>query len=437
MSLQTVFDQYVLVVKELGGSFDFYATAPAIEQSLTMYGVKMNSAQFVNKIFDELGKKHPATWLKPDKTHIFLESLPKEWKAKVPDDVIKTKVKESDWLDFRDASWIKKNQHSLVRTHATTTWNDEEISVYIGVHLEGEMAPGVKLENLTWEFVSAFPLSKIIVTGGDSSSKEEWLEWLAYEQENDDWFVQLEKDWDPESQPIILIKDKNGNGVLNDGHHRVAIAYKRGMNTIPAMVGKEFRKAAATIGSPGWMEDPRTSVTIGSGKVIPLPTKEQKLIKDLTQGTRRYPRAKRKLSEEDIERLDQIFFQLNRMGRGQEYDDLENEAHDLLGWSESTGLSFPPQTLPGSPQDIHHIKGDADNFKEGWEKIDESQQIKNFGGDLWCAIVAEDGPKYGWVMTFGDGGPILDGWSGQADTWDGAMGEADEAAQNIMTKYGV
>jgi hypothetical protein len=45
----------------------------------------------------------------------------------------------------------------------------------------------------------------------------------------------------------------------------------------------------------------------------------------------RYPRAKRKLSAEDIKKLDELFHKLNRMSRGSEFDKIQNEIDKLLG----------------------------------------------------------------------------------------------------------
>lgn len=63
------------------------------------------------------------------------------------------------------------------------------------------------------------------------------------------------------------------------------------------------------------------------------PDDSQKLIKDLTKGTKRYPKAKRKLSEKDIERLDELFGQMNRMSRSDsKWDGMEAETDKLLGY---------------------------------------------------------------------------------------------------------
>ena len=110
-NILAILSKWVELYTRLGNKFDFYVIAKALEKSLKDKNMSISSAQFFSKVFDGLEKPN-ATSQENKLGEMFLESLPKEWRAKAPDDVVIKMINESDWPKYRDSNWIRKNRRA-------------------------------------------------------------------------------------------------------------------------------------------------------------------------------------------------------------------------------------------------------------------------------------------------------------------------------------
>ena len=123
-NILAILSKWVELHTRLGNKFDFYVIAKALEKSLKDKNMGISSAQFFSKVFDGLEKPN-ATSQETKLGEMFLESLPKEWKAKAPDDVVIKRVNESDWPKYRDSNWIRKNRRAAAALAGLDRLNED------------------------------------------------------------------------------------------------------------------------------------------------------------------------------------------------------------------------------------------------------------------------------------------------------------------------
>lgn len=103
--MQDVLTLFVDRIKKLGDNFDFLAEARSLDKMLVDSGIKMNSAQFLNEIFEEL--EHPKSSWRPnkDELNILLKALPDRIKkGRVSKDILVKYIPRSDWELFASSS---------------------------------------------------------------------------------------------------------------------------------------------------------------------------------------------------------------------------------------------------------------------------------------------------------------------------------------------
>lgn len=98
-------------------------------------------------------------------------------------------------------------------------------------------------KDFEWEFRAEFPLAEL------TPIKEDWVEW--YQGEWTEWVHDhgteeraghFERWADaPEKKPPIIILGTDGKLHIWDGHHRIGIAHKLGMEKIPVLFGKPLK----------------------------------------------------------------------------------------------------------------------------------------------------------------------------------------------------
>jgi len=102
--MQDVFTLVVEDIKKLGGKFDFFEEARAIDNYLKEAGLNVKSPQFVADLFDELEYKQ-SSW-KPDKAGLlaFFKVLPDRIKKeKVTDDILVKYIPKDKWGEYKKA----------------------------------------------------------------------------------------------------------------------------------------------------------------------------------------------------------------------------------------------------------------------------------------------------------------------------------------------
>ena len=110
------------------------------------------------------------------------------------------------------------------------------------LHQEGDDGP---LHRMSWRYHPAFPVDRI------PGTKSDWTKWYASEKRErarrhpgDGYFASME-DWlrnspdDPpfDGDPIVLSTDPDTPFPVLAGNHRVAIAKKFGVRTLPLFLG--------------------------------------------------------------------------------------------------------------------------------------------------------------------------------------------------------
>lgn len=94
-----------------------------------------------------------------------------------------------------------------------------------------------------WRFVRNFPVSRLINSSGMNASKwrKQYKEYLTKgSQWHRGYFKDMEEDYlkNPQAfDPVLIASEHSSELELNDGNHRVAIAIKNKIKTIPVLVG--------------------------------------------------------------------------------------------------------------------------------------------------------------------------------------------------------
>jgi len=99
-----------------------------------------------------------------------------------------------------------------------------------------------------WRFVPEYQIERLLERRSCNSRKKDtpssWKRWYVaakrISERDDDYWRDLESTWssDPISAGPVIVVENNGRYDIGDGYHRVAIAFKQGKKTIPAVVGR-------------------------------------------------------------------------------------------------------------------------------------------------------------------------------------------------------
>jgi hypothetical protein len=172
--VENLLNRYLEAAERLGSSFDFYKVAPALEKALKDSKLSMNAAQFFAAALDYMDSGQIV--LTEDRFDQFLDILPKEWKKKVPDNLIRRLIPLNEWADYRDKSWIKQNKSTLVSASSLDVTPGEIKSTM--VIKAGDMlahVPGLKGKDI--EYLSREELDEI------SSELDDFINQEALEKE--------------------------------------------------------------------------------------------------------------------------------------------------------------------------------------------------------------------------------------------------------------
>lgn len=105
----------------------------------------------------------------------------------------------------------------------------------------------LEVGQLKWVYDGNYSVSEIVNKQSGASGESGWVEWLEDERREriaewgTDSIQEIENYWlpNPEIEPIIIGIRSNGLHEIFDGYHRLAIAVKDGMTSVPAVVGYE------------------------------------------------------------------------------------------------------------------------------------------------------------------------------------------------------
>lgn len=122
-----ILEKWLLAKERLGASYEFYRMAKALESTLKAQDMGMNASQFIAKVFKAAEQPHLDKRVQA-KILDFLDTLPKEWRAKVPDDVILRLIPAGKWPDFRNKNWVEENRLAA----ASLSWNQMVVNGSVG-----------------------------------------------------------------------------------------------------------------------------------------------------------------------------------------------------------------------------------------------------------------------------------------------------------------
>lgn len=104
-----ILDKWLLAAERLGASYEFYRVAKALEVTLKAENMGMNTSQFIANVFKAAEQPHLDKRVQA-KILSFIDTLPKEWRAKVPDEVVLRHIPAGKWDDFRPKNWVEENK---------------------------------------------------------------------------------------------------------------------------------------------------------------------------------------------------------------------------------------------------------------------------------------------------------------------------------------
>jgi len=144
------------------------------------------------------------------------------------------------WL--RDGGGAKKPFAPESELKKAIVWEPGEMQEYAdqysGSYPDDDPAGG-NADAFHWRYEPQYPVEKL----GD---KQEWLDWYNeerkhYQQEwgNNRRYNAIERSWirDPEQEPLVGVEGEDGKTTVWDGSHRVGMAHKHGLVTVPMVVG--------------------------------------------------------------------------------------------------------------------------------------------------------------------------------------------------------
>jgi hypothetical protein len=127
------------------------------------------------------------------------------------------------------------------RYRVTAAWAQQKIDHYVGDAYEY-----ADVDQYSWRYDPAFPVNRVTAEDSRLKTRDQWLDWYRdelggaeqNEERSPEYYRGLEHVYlaDPAAMPVIL-KRQGPQGVLQDGHHRFAIALHNKLTTLPAIVG--------------------------------------------------------------------------------------------------------------------------------------------------------------------------------------------------------
>jgi len=122
------------------------------------------------------------------------------------------------------------------------TYTQEQLAQYVLLRSDHIPLSGYAVGNpneFVWKFIPNLPLSYL------TPIKKDWAAWFDGEQSEweynhgDERKGHFEK-WihNPNEKPIILMEGTDGRAHIWDGHHRVGMAHKVNMPTVPVLLGR-------------------------------------------------------------------------------------------------------------------------------------------------------------------------------------------------------
>lgn len=96
--MQEVFDRYIAAIDRMGSKFDFIKMSPRLEDRLKLEGIRMNPAQYIAEIFDELEYPRGNWKVNYEDLKKFFGVLPDRIKKeRITQEILENHVPRNEW----------------------------------------------------------------------------------------------------------------------------------------------------------------------------------------------------------------------------------------------------------------------------------------------------------------------------------------------------